>query len=583
MRRQLLFAGIVVLATISAGYSAAPTGWTCYAAGDDVFIASVGGNPQKIADNVGAKHACWSYDGSTVFFIQNSGDIYAMNNDGSDRRKIGNADNKSYSAIAAYRPEPKSVLCVDGNAFYKINATTKDKSKVCDAGKSIAGEIAISRSGDRIAFRGGDSNLYKLRVGRSPSKYAGYCSASLSPNGNYLTENQKGHTTLEIHNWSGGVSTVNAGVIGKWDNQAFAVNSDEWICAVDDDSGPTNQGKGVGIVSRSNTTHMVTSWSGSTTMYPRFFVGDLPGVSAPQTYSLTVDNGGGDGSYEAGTTVNISADNAPSGKLFDQWTGDVDAVADVGDPTTSVTMPSSAVTVTATYKDAPATEFTLTVTNGTGGGSYLAGTVVDVASDTPPAGKVFDSWSGDVAAISDAGAAQTTVTMPESNVSITATFKDEPVQADKTRITSPENGAVLREGTEITLTAEGSGLQWSYDANSDGLNAVAIGSGNTISFTVPTGVTGPKTITIFCTGDNGSDQVDCTIGGATGITTPARNGAGERQARAFSIRLHRSHSAIPEVGYDIAGRRLRQSIPRVFIEAPGNGSGDKRGGKRRAE
>jgi O-glycosyl hydrolase len=73
----------------------------------------------------------------------------------------------------------------------------------------------------------------------------------------------------------------------------------------------------------------------------------------PTTYALTVNSGTGSGSYAQGTVVNISANAAPAGKVFDAWTGNVAAVASVTAATTTLTMPAAAVSVTATYKDQP--------------------------------------------------------------------------------------------------------------------------------------------------------------------------------------------------------------------------------------
>ena len=68
-------------------------------------------------------------------------------------------------------------------------------------------------------------------------------------------------------------------------------------------------------------------------------------------YDLSVVNGSGDGLYVAGSVLNITADAAPSGQEFDIWTGDVASIADVNGASTSITMPSSDITVTATYRD----------------------------------------------------------------------------------------------------------------------------------------------------------------------------------------------------------------------------------------
>ena len=108
--------------------------------------------------------------------------------------------------------------------------------------------------------------------------------------------------------------------------------------------------------------------------------------------------------------MDIVADPAPVGQEFDQWTGDVISVFDVGAVSTSITIPGADATVTATYK---ARQYVLTVNNGTGSGSYTAGTIVDIVADPAPVGQEFDQWTGEVGIIDDASAASTTLTMPE--------------------------------------------------------------------------------------------------------------------------------------------------------------------------
>jgi len=137
-------------------------------------------------------------------------------------------------------------------------------------------------------------------------------------------------------------------------------------------------------------------------------------------YTLTVNSGSGDGSYLAGTMVTVTANAPPAGQVFDQWIGDTSAVANVNSATTTVTMPASNVTITATYQ----TLYTLTVNSGSGDGSYLAGTMVTVTANAPPAGQVFDQWTGDTSTVANVNNASTTVTMPASNVTITATYRD---------------------------------------------------------------------------------------------------------------------------------------------------------------
>jgi hypothetical protein len=61
------------------------------------------------------------------------------------------------------------------------------------------------------------------------------------------------------------------------------------------------------------------------------------------------------------------------------------------------------------------------VNDGTGQGSYTQGSVVSIAA-TVPAGYVFGQWTGDVATVADIQAANTTITMPAANATVSATF-----------------------------------------------------------------------------------------------------------------------------------------------------------------
>ena len=71
---------------------------------------------------------------------------------------------------------------------------------------------------------------------------------------------------------------------------------------------------------------------------------------------LTVNNGTASGD-ETGTLVTVTADAAPPGTHFVGWSGDVTILANPFIPTTTVTIPFMAVTITATYT-APATNLT---------------------------------------------------------------------------------------------------------------------------------------------------------------------------------------------------------------------------------
>jgi hypothetical protein len=143
------------------------------------------------------------------------------------------------------------------------------------------------------------------------------------------------------------------------------------------------------------------------------------------SYSLTVNTGSGDGNYASGATVTISADAAPSGQVFYKWVVHFGSpvIANTTAASTTLTMPSSAVTVTATYKNiAP---YALTVNSGSGDGKYASGATVPIIADKARRGQVFYKWvvNSGSPVIANISAASTTLKMQTSAVTVTATYK----------------------------------------------------------------------------------------------------------------------------------------------------------------
>ena len=70
-------------------------------------------------------------------------------------------------------------------------------------------------------------------------------------------------------------------------------------------------------------------------------------------------------------------------------------------------------------------KYTLTVVNGSGGGTYAAGTSVIITANNPPTGKVFYNWTMSTTMnIVSSRSAATTITMPASNATVTANYID---------------------------------------------------------------------------------------------------------------------------------------------------------------
>lgn len=172
---------------------------------------------------------------------------------------------------------------------------------------------------------------------------------------------------------------------------------------------------------------------------------------AAATYALTVNNGVGSGSFAEGTNVTITANTPANGMIFDKWTGDTTYVSSATSSMVTVTMPARAISLTATYKST--VTHTLTVTNGSGDGTYAEGRRVTITANAPASGKVFDKWTGSIAYVANVTSATTTVTMPGSNITVTAAYKDAPAETYQLIVNSGSGSASYAKGDKVTITA----------------------------------------------------------------------------------------------------------------------------------
>jgi hypothetical protein len=179
--------------------------------------------------------------------------------------------------------------------------------------------------------------------------------------------------------------------------------------------------------------------SESTTLYAKWI-----DVSTP-TYTVTVSSAGtgasGDGSYDAGVTVSISAGTPPTGQQFKNWASNGDVTfADANRTTTTFIMPTKTVNVAALFEPIPAATYPVAVssnwtgTNTSGSGNYAAGAAVAINAGTAPSGCKFINWtsSSNGVTIAKADSATTTFTMPANPVTVTANFETIPTQTKYT-------------------------------------------------------------------------------------------------------------------------------------------------------
>ena len=200
-------------------------------------------------------------------------------------------------------------------------------------------------------------------------------------------------------------------------------------------------------------------------------------VAAP-TYTLTVTNGSGSGSYTAGQSVSITANPAHSGQVFDRWTtNNGGSFAKANSASTTFTMPANAVTVTAMYR--------------TGGSGYTGNYNSPSMPSNPsnPSG----SFLGGISTF-EKGSDAVLVFTVQKNFSL---FKD--VKADGDPLTPDADFKAESGSTKITLYAE-------Y------LNTLSVGSHTlVVGFTDGTSATATFTVKDDVTDDVTDDVIDDVI------------------------------------------------------------------------
>lgn len=137
-------------------------------------------------------------------------------------------------------------------------------------------------------------------------------------------------------------------------------------------------------------------------------------------YTLEVNGGTVSGSYTNGSVVSITAPEAPDHQIFSCWTGDTNALTNAATSETAAVISGRVVSVTALYTNIL---YTLTVTNGLGSTNCAYGQAVAIMANAPGTNQVFDAWTGDTNSLANLWAANTTLQMPGTNVSVTATYR----------------------------------------------------------------------------------------------------------------------------------------------------------------
>ena len=132
---------------------------------------------------------------------------------------------------------------------------------------------------------------------------------------------------------------------------------------------------------------------------------------------------------KAGETVIITANPAPTGKVFDKWTCEtagvtIEFASATSSPTTFV-MPAANVKIQAHFRavdDKPSVE--IKVEGGTGAGTYKEGDSVTITANDPAEGKVFKGWQDESGKIVSTNKSYTFTVSGEKT--LTAVYDDMP-------------------------------------------------------------------------------------------------------------------------------------------------------------
>ena len=183
-------------------------------------------------------------------------------------------------------------------------------------------------------------------------------------------------------------------------------------------------------------------------------------------------------------------------------------------------------TAIVTVTDVPVARYMLTVTKGSGSGQYAENTVVAIKADASDKGMIFDKWiTSGGGGFADENAETTSFTMPGHDVTVTAIYKDEPIEPQPVTYTvtvkgsyADTTGAGKYEAGENVNVYAGNRSGYTFDGWTSGdVEIIASGSKNA-SFIMP-----DKNITVTANwsySGGGNDGGNGNGGGKKNPATP---------------------------------------------------------------
>ena len=201
-------------------------------------------------------------------------------------------------------------------------------------------------------------------------------------------------------------------------------------------------------LSRVEGLNQIVSGSGQTVTYYYNYVKETYNISVTDCVAKKSEDTVGYAHY--GDVITVTANPAPNGKVFDKWevTGLDTTGMNLTKTEITFNMPANAVEIKATYREV---KYSVSVTGGTGGGVYVAGTSVTITANSPATGKRFTGWMIEGISGLDTTQASLTFNMPNGNVTATANYKD--IEYTVTVTGGTVDKSTAKYGETITVTA----------------------------------------------------------------------------------------------------------------------------------
>ena len=211
-------------------------------------------------------------------------------------------------------------------------------------------------------------------------------------------------------------------------------------------------------LSRVEGLNQIVSGSGQTVTYYYTYVKSTYNISVTDCVAKKGEDTVGYAHY--GDVITVTANPAPTGKVFDTWviTGLDTTGMDLTKTEITFNMPAGNVSFKATYLSVA--KYDIVIVGGTTDKSPAkAGETITITANPAPEGMVFDKWTCETAGVTiefaSATSSTTTFVMPACEIEIKAHFRAEGTAPSiEIKVTGGTGGGTYKQGDEVTVTAE---------------------------------------------------------------------------------------------------------------------------------